>query len=106
MPNQNWKALLTSISQQITTDESFLTGSNSALLTEEQRETKWLGRPGATEAELIHLEERLQQKLPPSYRSFLAASNGFGPIDYFIYDLYSASEVDWLVLKDSFLVEL
>lgn len=106
MQQQDWNPLLINISQQITTDESFLSGSNSALLTDEQRGTKWLGKPGATEDELLQLEKRLQQKLPPSYRSFLAASNGFGPIDYFIYDLYSTSEVDWLVLKDAFLVEL
>jgi hypothetical protein len=106
MAPHNWPLLLTEISQLITTDESFTQGSNAILITDEQRETKWLGKSGATEAELAQLEERLQQKLPPSYRSFLAASNGFEPINYFIYDLYSTSEVDWLVIKDPFIVEL
>ncbi len=108
MASDSWSQLLTKISQLITTDKdkSFVQGSSAALITDEQRKTKWLGKPGATEEELTQLEERLQQKLPPSYRSFLAASNGFGPISYFIYDLYSTSEVDWLAVKDSFLVEL
>lgn len=106
MQQQRWESLLANISQLVTTDESFLTGNNAALLTDEQRATKWLGRPGATESEIRQLEERLQQKLPLSYRSFLAASNGFGPIDYFIYDLHSTSEVDWLALKEPTLVKL
>lgn len=101
-----WSKLLAEISELITSDESFVEGNNSQLITDAQREIKWLGKPGASEAELALLEERLQQKLPPSYRSFLAASNGFGPIDYFIYDLYSTAEVDWLAVKDSSLVEL
>lgn len=102
----NWPQLLTEISQLITIDERFIRGNNAELITDVQRETNWLGKPGATEAELTQVEERLQQWLPPSYRSFLAASNGFGPIGYFIYDLYSIAEVDWLAVKDAFVVEL
>ncbi|MGI4738308.1 MAG: SMI1/KNR4 family protein [Janthinobacterium lividum] len=106
MISQNWPVFLADLSQQVTSDESFLTGINTVLLTNEQRETGWLGKPGATEAELAHLEERLRCKLPPSYRAFLAASNGFGPISYFIYDLSSSAEIDWLAIKDNFIVEL
>ena len=106
MEKYNWSQFLVEISQLITTDESFVTGSNAVTITNEQRASKWLGKPGATEAELAQLEERLQQRLPPSCRSFLAASNGFGPISYFIYELSSTSEVDWLAVKDSFVVDL
>ncbi|RZK19703.1 MAG: SMI1/KNR4 family protein [Hymenobacter sp.] len=52
------------------------------------------------------MEQRLGYELPFSYRSFLAVSNGFGPISSFIYDLCSVSEVDWLVKQDLELVEL
>lgn len=38
---------------------------------------RWLGRPGATEAELGAAEARLGVTLPPDYRAFLAASNGW-----------------------------
>jgi hypothetical protein len=106
MVQDEWFKLLTEISELMLSDESFVEGNYSALITDEQRAAKWLGKPGATEAELAQLEERLQQQLPPSYRSFLATSNGFGPISYFIYDLYAAAEVDWLATKDAFLVEL
>lgn len=37
----------------------------------------WLGEPGATEDELRAVERRLGFELPPSYRSFLACSNGW-----------------------------
>ncbi|HEX6489155.1 MAG TPA: SMI1/KNR4 family protein [Candidatus Dormibacteraeota bacterium] len=40
-------------------------------------ESGWLGLPGATEDELTALETRLGRRLPRSYRSFLATSNGF-----------------------------
>ena len=106
MEKYNWSQFLVEVSQLITTDESFVTGSNAVTITDEQRATKWLGRPGATEAELAQLEARLQQPLPPSYRAFLASSNGFGPIDYFIYELSSTSEVEWLAVKETFLVDL
>ena len=106
MAQNEWFELLSGISELMISDASFVEGNNSALITDEQRAAKWLGKPGATEAELAQLEERLQQQLPPSYRSFLATSNGFGPISYFIYDLYPAAEVDWLTTKDALLVEL
>ncbi len=106
MTPQHWPVFLADFSQQITNDESFIRGNSSALLTDEQRETKWLGKPGATELELAQLEERLRCTLPPSYRDFLAASNGFGPIGYFIYNLYAVAEVDWLVNLDPEIVEI
>src|SRR5688572_2325026 len=37
----------------------------------------WLGEAGLDEGELAGLEARLGVALPPSYRSLLAASNGF-----------------------------
>ena len=39
--------------------------------------SRWLGYPGATEEQIMNLETRLGRKLPPSYRAFLKASNGF-----------------------------
>jgi hypothetical protein len=103
MHQQDWHALLSKINQALMSDKDFLSGN---LLTAEQRQTRWLGKPGASEDELGQLEGRLQQRLPPSYRSFLAASNGFGPISSFIYDLCSTDEVAWLVEKEPELVEI
>ena len=38
---------------------------------------EWPGNTGASEQQLVAVEERLKIKLPPSYRAFLAASNGW-----------------------------
>lgn len=38
---------------------------------------KWPGNPAASEQQLVAAEERLKTKLPPSYRTFLSASNGW-----------------------------
>ena len=37
----------------------------------------WPGNPGASEQQLLAAEKRLKVKLPPSYRAFLGASNGW-----------------------------
>jgi len=54
----------------------------------------WLGEPGASEAEIASAEQRLGVQLPPSYRAFLALSNGFDNISPFIYRLYTAAEIE------------
>jgi HEAT repeats/SMI1 / KNR4 family (SUKH-1) len=38
---------------------------------------EWLGNSSASEQQLVAAEERLKIKLPPSYRAFLSASNGW-----------------------------
>lgn len=59
-------------------------------------ENGWLGYPGATEAELMAAEHRLGMQLPPSYRSFLATSNGWLLPGYCIPKLWSTHEIEWL----------
>jgi hypothetical protein len=60
----------------------------------------WLGEPGAAEDEISSAEQRLGVRLPPSYRAFLAVSNGFNEIGPFIYRLYSAAEIDWFRVRN------
>jgi SMI1 / KNR4 family (SUKH-1) len=60
----------------------------------------WLGAPGATEAEIAAAEARLGTTLPPSYRAFLAASNGFLQPDLIVPRLRAVSEVVWLGDED------
>lgn len=100
---QDWQILLTKINSLVLTDKNF---RNEDFISKAQRAIGWLGKTAATEAELENLERRLLCQLPPSYRNFLAASNGFGPISGFIYDLCSAAEVNWLVQEDPELVEM
>ncbi len=56
----------------------------------------WLGSPGASEAQIAELEARLGTTLPPSYRTFLQASNGFLQPGVIVPRLLPAEEVNWL----------
>jgi hypothetical protein len=47
-------------------------------LPSEDVERGWLGRPGASKADLVNLEVRLGIQLCPSYRALLQVSDGFG----------------------------
>jgi hypothetical protein len=59
----------------------------------------WLGYPGATEAQLAAAEARLGVALPPSYRSFLAVSNGWRHAGLQIYRLWSTEEIEWFAVR-------
>jgi hypothetical protein len=58
-------------------------------------ESVWLGYEGASEEEIDALEKRLGKRLPLSYRSFLAETNGWRQWGPFIYKLWPCSEVCW-----------
>ena len=51
---------------------------------------------GATEKEINILEERLQTKLPVSYKNFLLASNGFTILNEFC-KVYGTDEIKWFI---------
>ncbi|MGW5780036.1 SMI1/KNR4 family protein [Streptomyces sp. NPDC003863] len=55
-----------------------------------------LGAPGADETAIVTAEERLGRRLPPSYREFLAASDGW-QVDQLaaVYRLGGVADVDW-----------
>ncbi|MEH0447946.1 SMI1/KNR4 family protein [Streptomyces sp. B21-102] len=55
-----------------------------------------LGRPGADEAAIVAAEERLGRRLPPSYRAFLAASDGWR-VDQTagVYTLGGIADIGW-----------
>ena len=55
----------------------------------------WLGAPGATDDALRALEARLGVALPPSYRAFLQASDGFLQPGMIVPRLLRAGEVQW-----------
>jgi hypothetical protein len=101
-----WPELLKKISREVLTDPDFIETDWHGFLSDAQKESGWLGFPGAAESDLQGLEQRLGISLPPSYRAFLATSNGFGPIDCFIWCLFSVVEIDWLVNKDKGIVEI
>ncbi|MBI0381959.1 SMI1/KNR4 family protein, partial [Streptomyces albiflaviniger] len=63
---------------------------------DEQRAAGWLGFEGAGEESVLALEERLGTRLPPSYRTFLGASDGWLNISPFMWRMRPAKTVGWL----------
>lgn len=53
----------------------------------------WLGFAPAPEEAVLALEERVGQPLPPSYRSFLAVTDGWRQAGHFVYRLAGAREL-------------
>jgi hypothetical protein len=64
-------------------------------LPQEAVESGWLGFPGATDDQLATAEARLGVDLPPSYRAFLMASNGWRHTGTFIERLLPVEEIHW-----------
>ncbi|MFD2414749.1 SMI1/KNR4 family protein [Amycolatopsis pigmentata] len=63
----------------------------------------WIGYEPASADAVVAAEERLGTRLPPTYRNFLLASNGFGYVDDV--DLFNVDEIGWLSERDPDLVE-
>jgi HEAT repeat protein len=89
MPEYDWLPFLKKVSADT------LDSSTRERLPDDVVRSGWLGFPGASEEKIVALEARLGTKLPPSYRSFLAATDGWHRIGGFIYRLWSCDEVAW-----------
>ena len=61
----------------------------------EVRAAQWYGGLPASEADIKSAEERLGLTLPPSYRNFLKAANGWWHFDSSIYRVMSTTEITW-----------
>ncbi|MET7287042.1 SMI1/KNR4 family protein [Streptomyces sp. NPDC005573] len=57
--------------------------------------TDTLGFPPASEERILALEERLGHRLPPSYRAFVAVSDGWRHAGGFVWRLAGTGEVRW-----------
>ncbi len=55
--------------------------------------------PGASESQIIELEQKLQTKLPVGYRNFLLASNGFVSLDR-RYMFCDTDKIDWFIQEN------
>jgi hypothetical protein len=75
-------------------------GEESADLPSEVIASGWLGYPGATEQQIAEAEDRLGAVLPPSYRSFLKASNGWRLVDDFVDGFWPIEEVEWFAARN------
>ncbi|MEU0557190.1 SMI1/KNR4 family protein [Dactylosporangium sp. NPDC006015] len=65
-------------------------------LGEERRASGWLGFDGAGEDALAAVEERLGVALPPGYRAFLEASDGWLEMGPFVWTMRTTADVGWL----------
>ncbi|SDJ05729.1 SMI1/KNR4 family protein [Nonomuraea jiangxiensis] len=66
----------------------------------------WPGYPPASTEQIATLEQRLGRPLPPSYRDFLQASNGWRFTIPFVDELRGANDVGWLCDLDPSMAEI
>ena len=65
-------------------------------ISDQQRANRWLGFDGAEADRLTELERRLGIGLPPSYRAFLAVSDGWLHLGPFLWTMRTTGEVGWV----------
>jgi hypothetical protein len=88
-----WQPLMTAWSEQ-------MLAASDVQIDPAVRASGRLGEEGATEAEIVELERRLNVALPPSYREFLAFSNGWHNPGVFVDRLWSTRDVDWFTVRN------
>jgi len=101
MTNVDWRSWLAQWNRELL-EHLDLSQYNAFIepdITPEVVVTGWLGYPGATEEQIVHLEARLGMPLPPSYRTFLSVSNGFRQPGMFVPRLLSIAEVEWFRVR-------
>lgn len=100
---EQWRPYLSTYSAHIlrTVDGNGLRG-----VSEEQRGAGWLGFQGASEQQITALEVRLGIRLPPTYRSFLATSNGWSHLSPFMEQMRTTETVDWCEEVDALLWDM
>jgi hypothetical protein len=65
-------------------------------LGDERSSSGWLGFAGANQDALTAVEERLGTALPPGYRAFLEASDGWLEMGPFVWTMRTTADVGWL----------
>jgi hypothetical protein len=90
---EQWRRYLADYSADVLRTAS---DEDLAEVSDAQREAGWLGFPGADADRLDQTERRLGAALPPSYRSFLAASDGWLVISPFMWTMRTTHDVGWL----------
>ncbi|MBA3874562.1 MAG: SMI1/KNR4 family protein [Anaerolineae bacterium] len=88
----DWKTFLDDLNKAVMASDDM----SQIYIPEYARKMSWLGYPAATETQIAAVEAGLAIQLPPSYREFLLASNGWRKISPFIDELYRVEDIDWL----------
>ncbi len=91
MSEFDWRRFLQEFSAELLGDEEIIES-----LPAEVGASGWLGFPGATQEELSGLESRLGVTLSPSYRAFLATSNGWRTTGWSAIVLWPVDKIAWL----------
>ena len=87
---EEWRILLSRLNESVFASEEW-----KARLSPEGLATRWCGGPPATPEEILAEEKRLGMPLPPSYRAFLSASNGWELFGSFVEFLLPVQDIDW-----------
>ena len=95
MPGFEWRPFLEAFSREMLADPRIADALPAAV-----RESGWLGFEGASEAAIAGAEARMGTVLPPSYREFLATTNGWRNVGAFIERAWPAEQVDWFRVRN------
>ena len=94
MADFDWVAFLRAWSGELIANEDIAQN-----LPPEVKASEWLGFPGASDEQIDRAQMRLGKPLPPSYRAFLRASNGWRATGFFIDRLWSTDDIEWFRVR-------
>lgn len=69
-------------------------------VTADMRASGWIGDPPASESDISNTEQRLAHALPPSYREFLAITNGWPVLSFDFGRVRPVAQLDWMAEAD------
>lgn len=101
MIDLHWHELLHSWSRYILATTDFRDVLPAEVIDEQAH---WIGYPGATEEQIARAEQRLNTKLPESYREFLKITNGWPAGGLFLTRILPVEEIEWVFGKKKGLV--
>jgi hypothetical protein len=101
MAGYEWRTFLDEFGRELLEDEDL-----RDQLPDEAVASGWLGFGAATESEIQALQHRLSVQLPPSYRNFLATSDGWRTTGWAMVRLLPVREVGWLRDIDPELIKI
>jgi cell wall assembly regulator SMI1 len=96
----DWHSLLAELGALLLEDPD-----QAACLPPDLLEAGSLSAPGASEQQIAAAEARLGVRFPPSYRAFLAASNGWGASNGSAGPLCSTEQVEWYATHHQELID-
>ncbi|WP_261574787.1 SMI1/KNR4 family protein [Frankia gtarii] len=75
--------------------ETYLRTADPGELSDEQIQHRWVGHEPAAEQTVVAAEQRLAIRFPPTFRSFLAASDGWPNPAEWVDELHASTDVAW-----------